>query len=268
MVTANRETGSEAGVVIAAAAQEAQAGRWTYYGTASEVAMRRGEGWFAVRTGASSNDMNGVVSFPGANITAALIEELTSWFAQAPATWLTPVPDPVLTRRLIEAGARPERTGYWSGRDMPGAVLPARTGVTIKQVLTGNDLERWLAVATECGWIENGHDREIRRRLYQSLLRPGSALTHWLALEGAEPVGFASSYVHGHVVDLCNLAVVASRRRQGIGRALVSARVAAASSRGATTIVSAPSPDGWAMQQTLGFRSVAVIPDLCFYLPT
>jgi GNAT superfamily N-acetyltransferase len=62
--------------------------------------------------------------------------------------------------------------------------------------------------------------------------------------------------------------VAESHRRRGIGRALVAARLADAAIRGATRVVSAPSPEGWLLQQTLGFRRVPVVADTWFYLPT
>lgn len=32
-------------------------------------------------------------------------------------------------------------------------------------------------------------------------------------------------------------------------------------------MVSAPSPQGWQLQKALGFQSIPVTPDTCFYLP-
>jgi predicted N-acetyltransferase YhbS len=88
------------------------------------------------------------------------------------------------------------------------------------------------------------------------------------ALDHDQPVAFASSYLDADVIDLCNLGVAESHRRRGIGRALVAARLADAAQRGATTVVSAPSPEGWRLQQAHGFRSVPVVADTWFYLPS
>jgi len=261
-------TDDEAPVEIAALAQEAACARLRTLAAASGAAVRHGEGWFAVRTGVDSNDMNGVVSEAGAPITRRLVDELTSWFAGTPASWLTLGPNAGLTEVLLTSGARPERTGRWSGRRMPFPLPAATSGVTVSVVDSLDGLDMWLDVAAECGWTHTEDDRRARRSLYASLLGNDQPLTHWLALDATQPVGFASSYQLGQVVDLCNLAVLPSRRREGIGRALISARLAFAATQGATAIVSAPSPEGWAIQRTLGFESAPVTPDTTFYLPT
>jgi GNAT superfamily N-acetyltransferase len=138
----------------------------------------------------------------------------------------------------------------------------------VVRVVSDHHFEKWLNVAAECGWVEDDSDREARHRLYRALGLDGGALTHWLALDHDQPVGFASSFLDANVIDLCNLGVAESHRRRGIGRALVTARLADAVQRGATRVVSAPSPEGWLLQRTLGFRRVPVVPDTWFYLPT
>lgn len=250
---------------LAQAAQHASEERLRLYSRADGVEVRRGDGWFAVRTGVDSNDLNGVVSTPGAEVSADLVEDLLAWFAGAPASWLTSREDPELTDLLLAAGARAERSGCWSGRRIEP--VPAyQGGVEVHRVGGTRDLDRWLEVAAECGWIETTSCRGARRRLYLALGLDSSRLSHWLAVDDGEAVGFASGFLDGDVVDLCNLGVLATHRRRGIGLALVAARLADAASRGASLAVSAPSPDGWRLQQALGFRSVPVIPDTCFYL--
>jgi GNAT superfamily N-acetyltransferase len=255
---------------IAYAAQHAAAERLAAYAAAPGMAVRRGRDWFAVRTGVDSNDMNGVVSEVQAEISPRVVEDLIAWFrtGAVSASWLTARPDPQLSRTLLAAGARAERSGYWSGCSMPTAVRPTDAGVEVLRVVSDQHLEKWLDAAAECGWIDDDSDRQARHRLYLALGLDGGALTHWLALDRDQPVGFASSFLDANVIDLCNLGVAQSHRRRGIGRALVTARLADAAQRGATTVVSAPSPEGWRLQQTLGFRSVAVVADTWFYLPT
>ena len=253
-------------LALAAAAHDAAEDRLLGYASTAGVDVRRGAGWAAVRTGADSNDMNGVVSQDGAEISPELIRDLMAWFGSVPASWLARRPSARLTRTLLEAGALAERSGRWSGRLLDGTRFDSRAAVEISRVRSVDDLDHWLDLTAACGWVSSDQDRSARRQLYLGL-GWDDALTQWLALDGPTPVGFASSYLHGHVLDLCNLGVLPARRRQGIGRALVAARLAAAAGRGATLLVSAPSPDGWRLQRTLGFRSVPVVADRCFYLP-
>jgi ribosomal protein S18 acetylase RimI-like enzyme len=255
---------------IAYAAQHSAEAQLAACAEVPGIAVRRGRDWFAVRTGVDSNDMNGVVSQVQAEISAGLVDDLVAWFRAdaVSASWLTTIPDPQLTGTLLAAGARADRTGYWSGRSMPTPARPPDAGVEVVRVVSHDNLEKWLDVAAVCGWIEDDSDRQARHRLYLALGLDGGALTHWLALDNEQPVGFASSFLDSKVIDLCNLGVAEAHRRRGIGRALVTARLADAALRGATTVVSAPSPEGWQLQQTLGFRRVPVVPDTWFYLPT
>ncbi len=252
---------------IARLAHAAASSRLATFATTSGASMRQGEGWFAVRTGMSSNDMNGIISEPGAAVSRRLVEDLVSWFEGVPASWMTSRPDARLTALLIDAGARSERTGSWSGMRISAQLPVPYSGTTIRVTRSADDVEMWLDVAAECGWIVSDADRRARRTAFLSLLGRGGPLTQWLATDETGPVGFASSYLHRAVVDLCDLGVLPTRRREGIGQGLVCARLAAAFEQGATTTVSAPSPHGWALQRTLGFISVPVVSDTTFYLP-
>jgi ribosomal protein S18 acetylase RimI-like enzyme len=177
-------------------------------------------------------------------------------------------PDSRLTEVLVAAGARPERLGRWSGGPLADVVPVRQAEVTVVPVTEPAQLDSWLDLAGACGWIQDPRDRQVRRSLYDALgLQGARPLRHWLAVLDREPVGFASSYLDDRTVDLCNLGVLDRWRRRGVGRALVLARLADAAGRGATTVVSAPSPDGWQLQRTLGLRNVPVIADTCFYLP-
>ena len=212
--------------------------------------------------------MNGVVSVRGADVSSTLAAALVGWFAETrtPASWLAERADRRLTQVLVAEGASPERSGRWSGCAMPAAIPAAVREVDIVRVTTESDLASWLDVAAACGWILSAQGREARRRLYSELvLGHDAALRNWLAVVVDVPVGFASSYVADGVADLCNLGVLASQRRYGIGRAMTAARIADAA-KTATTVVSAPSHDGWLLQRSLGFRNVPVVADTCFYL--
>lgn len=252
---------------IAQLAHDAARARLSALAAVTGVQVRRGEHWLAVCTGADSNDLNGVVSGAEVEITADLVTDLSVFFSAAgvPASWLTEHADPRWTWALEAAGAHPERTGHWSGRAI-GSTLPLAPHVGVARVTSADDLERWLDVAASCEWVESVDDREARRRLYTGIGFDDTQLSHWLATVGDEPVGFASSFIDGDVVDLCNLGVTEAWRRRGIGTALVAARLEHAADRGCRLAVSAPSPDGWQLQRRLGFHTVPVIADTCFYL--
>ena len=231
--------------------------------------MRRGRDWIAVSTGVTSNDLNGVVCEAPAEVVTSDVVALVAWFRElgVPACWLSSVPDDRLTEALLEVGAVPERTGRWVGRTISDRRGEREPDITIRRVSTDADLESWLDIAAACGWIDDASDREARRRLYAEVGLNAELLVHWIALRQARVVGMASAFLNGSVVDLCNLAVLEDERRRGIGRALVEHRLQWAARRGATEVVSAVSPEGWQLYSHLGFRSVPVVADVCFYLP-
>lgn len=250
---------------IAGAAHHAAEQRLVDYASAPGVDVRRGVGWFAVRTGVYSNDMNGVVSDTRTHIEVDVIRDLVAWFGSVPASWLMHRPDVELATSLLKIGARPERTGVWSGREMP-MLQDLAAPCEVVPVRSPFEFDSWLDVAAECGWVHGQADRRARQAL-QTAMASCEALDHWLALDDGEAVGFATSYIDGQVLDLCNLGVVERARRRGIGRALVTARLRAAALRGVAVVVSAPSEDGWRLQQALGFQTASVVADTWFYLP-
>lgn len=250
---------------LASAAHHVAERRLASWAATVDTAVRRGPGWLAVRTGADSNDLNGLVVHDDGRLSPRTVHDVIGWLSPFPASWLIHRPSARMTNLLLAAGLRPERSGRWSGRLLPAAT-PHTAAVEIRPVRTVADLDHWLDVAATCGWTSSAQDRRARQVLYQSLSRRNGH-RYWIALDGDTPTAFASSYLHGHVLELSDLGVLPSHRRRGIGRALVAARLAAARHRGVTVVVSAPSPEGWQLQQRLGFRSVPVIPDRCFYLP-
>ena len=241
------------------------------YAACDGAMVRQGAGWFAVATGVASNDMNGVVSEAGVAMADVVVDELIGWFADLalPASWLTAAADPRLTAVLVERGSIPERTGWWAGRrlDRPRAVPEPARDIVIDRAGSHDDLDDWLDVAASCGWIADPDDRSARRALYCAVGLDHPHLAHWIARRGGTPVGMASSFLCDAAVDMCNLAVVEPYRRNGIGSGLVTHRVRAARSHRARLAVSALSPDGWQLYETLGFVSVPVVPDTWFYLP-
>jgi ribosomal protein S18 acetylase RimI-like enzyme len=255
----------------AVAAHRCAAARLELYAAALDgSSVRRGEGWAAVVTGVQSNDLNGIVTASSKVLPGAQLDDVWRWMADAavPASLLTPEPDAGFTARLTGRGAEPERTGWWATGPLRVETSPSAVPVVVRSVANTADLGAWLDVAELCGWVDDGADRAARADLYLAVGLDHPRLRHWVAWSAAgEPVGMASSFLDGDVVDLCNLAVVESAQRQGIGTALTLRRLRHGVEAGAVQAVSALSPDGWALYRGLGFRSVPVVPDTWFYLP-
>lgn len=232
------------------------------------VATRTGPHGLAVRSGASSNDLNAVVSKRGFVPDRAALEELRSWWNGAPASWLVDEPDEALTRALVNAGWIPDRTGRWCGRrlghspSLPDESVPR--AVALEAIAGDDDLEQWLDVASDCGWIENLEDRVVRRDALRAAANDPRQAT-WLARLNDRPAGMARGWRSGPNVEVVDVAVRDSARRHGVGTALVSGVLVWGGKHGAREVVAAPSPDGWRLFDALGFENVPVIHDACFY---
>lgn len=227
------------------------------------AAVRSGPGWLAVRSGAASNDLNAVISTPGFVPDSGLLEDLEGWWDDVPASWLVAEPHEALTQALVEAGWDPERTGRWCGRALD-TDHPVAGVASIEAVGGDEDLECWLDVATECGWIEGDDERLVRRDLLRSAYAdPREAI--WLARLDGQPVGMARGWCSASDLEVVDVAVREAARRRGVGTALVSTVLTWGASRGALDVVAAPSPDGWRLFESLGFDNVPVVPDVCFH---
>lgn len=228
------------------------------------VEVRFGPGWLGVRSGAASNDLNVVVSDPGFRPWPDLLDGLRAWFNDVSASWLVREPDVALTRVLSDHGWRAERTGRWCGRVATGDVghdsLAEIVVVTDASELTG-----WLEVASGCGWCEDIIDRRVRGALLRGFVEDPRH-TAWVARLAGRPVGMATGWCAGEIVEVVDVAVREEARRQGIGRGLVADVLRWGEARGAVDVVAAPSPNGWRLFEALGFANVPVVPDVCFYL--
>ena len=82
---------------IVHAAHHAAEARLAAYASAPSVDVRRADGWFALRTGVDSNDMNGSSARSGP---PELVEDLVAWFRAGgvQASSLTSCADPQLTQ--------------------------------------------------------------------------------------------------------------------------------------------------------------------------
>ena len=241
---------------VAALAERTVLGRLLCQADLPGTDVRGGDGWVAVRSGAAANDLNGVVSEGAEGIDAAVVADLVAWLDGVPSSWMTSRADPRLTALLLGAGAVPEHTGRWVGRELPAdVVLP-------EGVLPLGDTDDHLDVAEACGLAEPG-DRAVRR----AALRPHPLFLHVVVRRGGRPVGMATGFA-GPALEVVQVGVVPDHRRRGVGRSLVEALELAGRERGLTEVVAAPSPEGARLFAALGFEEAPVTPDVCFYLPT
>jgi GNAT superfamily N-acetyltransferase len=233
----------------------------------SPLADRRpcGDG-VAVVTGVESNTENGVVASRLEGDVDATIVETLRWLQDAPAQWLLadPVSPADLRERLVVAGARPERTGV-----VMGAVLEDLApddepppGVELVPVRDEAALRAWAQV------VEPAEPRTRAVEVLASLgLGAEAPLQHRLARRDGAIVGAASFFAHGDTVLGQQLAVAATERRAGIGRALVHACAREARAAGARVGVVEPTPDTVAFYRLLGFALRPWPRDRAFYLP-
>ena len=250
---------------VARAGQSCATSRAAALGDLAPVSVRRGEGWVAVRTSAASNDLNVVLGEPGFVPDADLLGTLLRWLGEVPASWQVRAPDAALSRALTAAGWTPERTGRWCGRELaPVGAAPGE--VVVSPVADAGDLEDWLDVAQACDWLEDTHDRGVRRALAEAL-EGEPRHRAWVARLGERPVGMATGWYAAPCVEVVDVAVLEDVRRRGVGGALVGAVLAWGAAWGAREVVAAPSPEGWRLFESLGFDNVPAEPDVCFYAP-
>jgi GNAT superfamily N-acetyltransferase len=235
----------------------------------SPLAERRGCGdGLAVITGVESNSENGVIcSRLDRDLDAdATIAETLAWLRDAPSQWLLadPVSPADLRERLVAAGARPERTGVVMGAVLDRLTLDdePRPGLELVAVRDDAALRAWAQV------VEPAEPRDRAVDVLASLgLGAQSPLQHRLALRDGVVVGAASFFAHGDTVLGQHLAVVATERRAGIGRALAHACAREALAAGARVAVVEPTPDTVAFHQLLGFALRGWPRDRSFCLP-
>jgi N-acetylglutamate synthase-like GNAT family acetyltransferase len=120
-------------------------------------------------------------------------------------------------------------------------------------------------------WAQVVEPAEPRARTIEVLaslgLGPDAPLQHRLARRDGTIVGAASFFMHDDTVVGHQLAVVATERRGGNGRALVQACAREALAAGARVAVVAPTPDTVAFYRLLGFALRASPRDRTYYVP-
>ena len=142
-------------------------------------------------------------------------------------------------------------------------------GIRVTAVTSERELDAWLDVADGCGWIETPAERTTWKKLHLGLgTAPSAPNPLYVAFRSDNPVGMASAFLAGDIVQLTAVGVLDHERRRGIGRSLALTRLRAARDRGCKVAVLAASPDGASLYKTLGFETHAQPDDRWFYLPT
>jgi GNAT superfamily N-acetyltransferase len=250
------------------AAIEAQASYYAFLASSSiSETMQVGDG-FAVASGIFSNTENGVVAG------AASAEEIATTFARfqewhMPAMWLRA--SALLRHQLVSSGARADVGGIDMGAALCRIELPALEvpdGIRIEPVRGVDQLSAVLSIMHVHGdhFREDGETQHAGQVFASLGLAEDSPLQHYLATDHGEPVGMATAYFTKDVVLLQHVIVAPSRRRRGLGRALVLARLADAVARGCTTAVLGPTPESEALYRPLGF-TVTPGRESLLYLP-
>ncbi len=214
---------------------------------------------FAVRTGIDDNTMNGAVC--SAHVAVA---DVLAWLDGSPAQWHVG-PHTGLGARLVEAGARPERSAVVMGAS-PGA-LELRAGpYVVRPVANAAELDAWLGVGEDSGFIDGPDARTAYRRIFGALALSSSyALRLHVAWSGELAIGAISARRHADLVAIDHLDVRRGSRRRGIGRALVTAALAAEA--GWTEVVLGPTPSSVGFYERLGFVLQRYPADRSYYLP-
>ena len=218
---------------------------------------------FAVVTGQFDNTRNGVVCSRLRDHDAdEHIASVLAWLRErhVPAQWLlqsrTEPQD--LRERLERAGCRPERSAvHMAARIADLDLTPKREP---------GDLEI-VAIHGPRALAETLVDRDDARLLASLGLHDGAPLRHHAALVAGRTVGGASMFIDRPNAELLNLAVDASERRRGIGRALVLHALRAAAAAGCTAATIGPTPATVPFYEPLGLALERYPPDRCCYTP-
>jgi len=153
-------------------------------------------------------------------------------------------------RVLLGLGAGVDRVidicAYPLGGELPGGPLPA--AVTARPVQTREDVADYERASCAAWGYRQPSDADIDRAF--AGLTPGHFVGYW----EETPAGAGGYTIAGKVARLWGAAVVPAFRGRGVYRALVRARLAQASDRGATLALVHAEPTSSPVLQRLGFR--------------
>jgi ribosomal protein S18 acetylase RimI-like enzyme len=164
-----------------------------------------------------------------------------------------------LDERLLASGL--SRVG-----DSPGMALdladweidaPLPDGVTIELVIDEAGLRRWRDVQQRGLGLDDEAAEAWWRAHRRPGFDPGSPLRNWIASLDGTPVAAAALFVGAGVAGVYNVCTVPEARGRGIGRAVTTAALDAASVDGLPIAVLGSSEMGYPVYRRLGFRDVS-----------
>ena len=136
----------------------------------------------------------------------------------------------------------------------------------IRPVANEGELDAWLGVGEESGFIDGPQARAAYRRILGALaLARELPLRLHVAWSGGLAIGAISARRHADAVAIDHLDVRHGSRRSGVGRALISAALAAET--GWAHVVLGPTPSSIAFYERLGFVLQRYPADRSYYLP-
>jgi GNAT superfamily N-acetyltransferase len=136
----------------------------------------------------------------------------------------------------------------------------------IRPVANEDELDAWLGVGEDSGFIDGPQARAAYRRILGALaLAPAHPLRLHLAWSGGLAIGAISARRHADVVAIDHLDVREGSRRSGVGRALISAALAAEA--GWAHVVLGPTLSSVAFYERLGFVLQRYPADRSYYVP-
>ena len=237
----------------------------------SGAQSRRFTGGVAVIGGTSSNTDNGLAIDPS-HVPGGELRDAIAWLRSAnlPCSCVLTATAPVsVLQSLAVLQVVPDNQASVMGRSLIDYEPDHRPldDLAVVEALSEDEVLDGLNALGD-DWYEP-QERQVRLRNDLAIgLGPASTTRHWVAKmdDSGAVVAMATSFQFDKTVFLLHCGVQPTYRRRSIGRALTTARLAAAAAAGATTAVLAPSPDGYQLHRQHGFQAMALPYDRWFHI--
>jgi ribosomal protein S18 acetylase RimI-like enzyme len=207
------------------------------------------------------------VSYHNAVVAAALGDEDADGVIQesveqlrahgVPGTWhVGPSMRPSdIADRLLGHGFRLDGEEIGMALDPTATVtVPTPERVTIDRVLDRPDLDAYRSVLAR-GFGEGPAEATWVKEVFEAIGHAeDSPWRHFVALQGDEPVGTSTLFLHQDVGGIYFVCTVPDARRRGVGAAVTLAAVREAEALGCNLVVLGSSPMGYGVYRRLGFE--------------